>query len=120
MRVFLPYLRSNVSLQEAVKASQGKVAALARTADHDQSPAYWDEVLGLACLTECQAGAAPVAATQPLAASASISDEAVMAMIDASMSAELLASLIAGLPDGPMKEHAKARAEALKATAAPK
>jgi simple sugar transport system substrate-binding protein len=66
-RVFLPYLSSDLSLQEAVKASQAQVAALARTADHDQKPSYWDEVLGPACLTVCQAANAPAFSPQAAA-----------------------------------------------------
>jgi hypothetical protein len=64
-RVFLPLLRSDVSLQEAVKASQEKVVALARAADHDQKPSYWDEVVGPACLGECRTTSPlpPVSAT---------------------------------------------------------
>jgi WD40 repeat protein/uncharacterized caspase-like protein len=43
-----------------------------------------------------------------------ISDSAIAATIDGATSADQLTSLIAILPDGPLREHAKARAEALK------
>jgi hypothetical protein len=55
MRVFLPLLRANLSLQDAIKASQLRVASLAGAAGKEQKPAYYDEVVGPACLsTPCQ------------------------------------------------------------------
>ena len=112
-RAFLPLLRADLPLLDAVKASQAKTHALAASADHDQTPAYYDEVLGEACLSAaCKAAAAPA---QPAASAAP--DEAFAAMIDTATSADVLASLIAKLPDGPLKERAKARrAEVLKET----
>ena len=49
-RVFIPLVRSGLSLQEATKQAQQKVVALAKTVQHDQQPAYYDEVLGSAYL----------------------------------------------------------------------
>ena len=61
-RVFLPLLRADMSLQEAIKATQIKVVALAGTIQAVQKPAYYDEVIGNACLSgECRAGVVPVA-----------------------------------------------------------
>jgi uncharacterized protein YraI len=110
-RAFLPLLRADLPLLDAVKASQAKTHALAASADHDQTPAYYDEVLGEACLSAaCKAAVTPA----PPAASAA-PDEAFAAMIDTATSADVLASLIAKLPDGALKERAKARrAEILK------
>jgi len=51
-RVFVPLLRADVNLQDAVKGAQAKVLELARSVDHDQLPAYWDEVVGTACLAD--------------------------------------------------------------------
>jgi uncharacterized protein YraI len=112
-RAFLPLLRADLPLLEAIKASQAKTHALAASADHDQTPAYYDEVLGEACLSAaCRAAVTPA---QPAASAAP--DEAFTAMIDTATSAEVLASLIAKLPDGPLKERAKARrAEVLNQT----
>ena len=59
-RTFAPLMRSGVSLQEATKEAQEQVAALARSAGHEQRPAYYDEVLGKACLASaCGLRAAP-------------------------------------------------------------
>ena len=55
-RAFLPLLRADLPLLDAIKLSQERVYALARSADHDQTPAYYDEVRGRACLSrECKA-----------------------------------------------------------------
>ena len=70
-RVFLPMLRSDLTLQEAIKEAQQKVVDLARTANTDQRPAYYDEVIGKACLSEqCKTSASPSAVvTTPVTAS---------------------------------------------------
>jgi formylglycine-generating enzyme required for sulfatase activity len=124
-RTFLPLLSADLPLRDAIKASQAKTHALAAAADHDQTPAYYDEVLGEACLSAtCEARAGALKTTQtanltagaPTAIDSAPPDEAVDAMIDATTNADLLAALIPKLPDGPLKERAKARAEALKAT----
>ena len=52
----------------------------------------------------------------PVSAPPSISDSAITAAIDAATSVDQLTSLIALLPEGGLKERAKARAEALKQT----
>ena len=104
-RTLLPLLRVDLPLTEAIKLSQEKTHALAASADHNQTPAYYDEVLGNACLSR----ACKSTNSDP--------DEAVVEMmIDAATSADFLAPLIAKLPDGPLKERAKERAAALKAT----
>ena len=109
-RVFVPLLRDNISLQDAVKGAQGKVLTLARAADHDQRPSYWDEVVGPACLsTQCNPAYAP---QSPPATSAS--DQALAALIEIETNVQALTALIAKLPEGTLKERAKARAEALK------
>ncbi len=128
-RTFLPLLSADLPLRDAIKASQAKTHALAAAADHDQTPAYYDEVLGEACLSatcEARAGALRTTQTANLTAGALTAsarpmdsappDEALDAMIDATTNADLLAALIPKLPDGPLRERAKARAEALKAT----
>ena len=105
-RTLLPLLRADLPLTDAIKASQQKTHALADSTGHIQTPAYYDEVLGSACLSvECKS---------PAASAPSASDAALAAMIDAATSAELLASVIAKLPDGPLRERAKARAQAWK------
>ena len=107
-RTLLPLLRADLPLTDAIKLSQEKTHALAASADHNQTPAYYDEVLGNACLSGACKSVTAHANSAP--------DEAFAAMIDAATSADLLAPLIAKLPDGPLKERAKARAAALKAT----
>ena len=56
-------MKSGLPLQEATKEAQEQVVALARSVKHEQRPAYYDEVLGKACL----AGActAPAVADKP-------------------------------------------------------
>jgi uncharacterized caspase-like protein len=54
-RAFLPLLRADLPLLDAIKTAQELVHEHARSAGHDQSPAYYDEVLGEACLSrECK------------------------------------------------------------------
>lgn len=56
-RVFVPLIRADLPLQDAMKTTREKVVALARTADQDQVPAYYDEVIGRACLSaNCEQG----------------------------------------------------------------
>ncbi len=46
-RVFLPLLQEpNLSLVDIAKRAQVKVRDLARTVDHEQTPAYYDQVVG--------------------------------------------------------------------------
>src|SRR5271168_788265 len=67
-RAFLPLLRADLPLLDAIKAAQERVYALARTADHDQTPAYYDEVRGRACLSrECKEPSASSASDDALA-----------------------------------------------------
>jgi hypothetical protein len=77
-RVFVPLLRADASLQDAIKRAQKKVLELARSVDHDQRPAYWDEVVGTACLST---------ACKPIGASGA-SDGAPTPAIDATMEPE--------------------------------
>jgi hypothetical protein len=63
-RAFLPLLRADLPLLDAIKLSQERVYALARSADHEQTPAYYDEVRGRACLSrECKAPSAASASS---------------------------------------------------------
>jgi caspase domain-containing protein len=106
-RVFLPLLRADLPLGVAIKTAQERVYALANSAGHEQTPAYYDEVRGRTCLAaECREPGSSVSA----------SDENLARMIDAATSADWLTPLIAGLPEGLLKERAKARAEALRKT----
>ncbi len=59
-RYFLAELAKPQDLQSAFKATQLAVNAAARTVDHPQRPAYYDEVIGPACITgACQAPPPP-------------------------------------------------------------
>jgi hypothetical protein len=61
-RVFAASLRADLTLQEAMKATQEKVVALARSIQVEQNPAYYDEVIGSACLSaSCITAGAPAA-----------------------------------------------------------
>jgi hypothetical protein len=68
-RFFLQELGKPQDLQAAFKATQAVVNETAKTVGHPQRPAYYDEVVGNACLTEgCDAAApAPVAPVAPRA-----------------------------------------------------
>jgi hypothetical protein len=50
-RIFVPLIRADLTLQAAIKKTQEQVVALARTIRKEQQPAYYDEVLGSACLS---------------------------------------------------------------------
>jgi WD40 repeat protein len=105
-RAFLPLLRADLPLLDAIKLSQERVYALARSADHDQTPAYYDEVRGRACLSrECK---------EPNAALPAASDDDLAAIIDAQTNPETLAAMIAKFRDGPLKERAKEKFAALR------
>ena len=66
-RTFLPLLRTDLPLRDAIKASKQKTHALADAAGHGQTPAYYDEVLGEACLSAaCKTSAVPAPAVTPL------------------------------------------------------
>jgi hypothetical protein len=107
-RAFLPLLRADLPLRDAIKASQAKTHALAAAAYHDQTPAYYDEVLGEACLSAaCTTFAVP-------APSSSASDDAFSAIIDTQTSPDALAGMIAKLPDGRLKERARKKLAALR------
>jgi hypothetical protein len=111
-RTLLPLLRADLPLTDAIKTSQQRTHALAASADHNQTPAYYDEVLGTACLSgQCKTNATSEPPSAP-----SASDQIMAAMIDTATSADFLATLIAALPEGPLKGRAKARAESLKKT----
>lgn len=65
-RTFLPLLRADMPLLDAVKNTQEKVYQLARGISHAQEPAYYDQVRGSACLSPscrtAEADPAPVVA----------------------------------------------------------
>ena len=105
-RVFLPLLHSDISLQEAIKASQTKVVALARLANHVQKPAYWDEVVGPACLsTKCKT---------PSEVAPEKADEAMLA-IEAWDFPDALKSLLPRLSEDSLKARVRARIDSLRA-----
>ena len=105
-RTLLPLLRADLPLIDAVKASQERTHALAAAADHAQMPAYYDEVLGRACLSAvCKS----IEETLP-----SASDAAVANMIDSETNAKTLEDWIARFPEGPLRQRAEKRLTALR------
>ena len=59
-----------MTLQEAIKATQQRVVASAKSIGEDQKPAYYDEVTGSACLSaECNSGASAALPPPPPASS---------------------------------------------------
>ena len=91
-----------LGLRELAFKTQGEVAALAREHGLMQQPGVYSQIIG----DDVYLFGPPK--------TPSASDENLARMIDAATSADWLTPLIAGLPDGPLKERAKARAEALK------
>ncbi|MFO1183349.1 MAG: SUMF1/EgtB/PvdO family nonheme iron enzyme [Bauldia sp.] len=68
-RSFLPQLRAGLPLQEAMQKARAQVVALAGTVRHEQQPAYYDELLGEACLSgRCGDATATTAAVPPATA----------------------------------------------------
>jgi hypothetical protein len=53
-RVFLPYLAADMTLLDAIKATQTEVVRISGNAERSepQKPAYYDEVVGSACLVD--------------------------------------------------------------------
>jgi uncharacterized protein YecT (DUF1311 family) len=80
-RHFLKELEKPQDLQTAFKATQAAVNAAASTVGHAQRPAYYDEVIGSACLTGmCAPGTGAPAAVQAAApAPAPVLDAAAVA-----------------------------------------
>jgi hypothetical protein len=105
-RVFLPHLAADMTLLDATKATQAEVVSLTSAANRAQKPAYYDEVVGAACLTkECkvQGAIAP-----------SHSDQALAAMIEHATTAEALKALVSDMPEGELRDRARAKLEALR------
>ncbi|RYH10071.1 caspase family protein [Tropicimonas sp. IMCC6043] len=67
-RVFLKELARSNELQTAFKATQASVNELARSVGHQQRPAYYDEVIGTACI----AGTCNGATVEPLPVTAPV------------------------------------------------
>jgi WD40 repeat protein len=107
-RVFAPLLRADVTLQEAVKAAQAEVAALARSVNEDQQPAYYDEVLGSACLG---GGCADKPELPPKTVSP---DEVTWNRMAASTDATDFDSFVRLFPNSPHAAEAAARAASLR------
>jgi caspase domain-containing protein len=91
-------------LRELAYKTQSEVAALASARGLIQEPGVYSQIIG----EDVYLFGSPK--------TPSASDEDLGRMIDAATSVDGLTPFIAGLPDGPLKERAKARAEALKKT----
>ncbi len=117
-RVFVPLVSQGLSLQEAVKATQSEVVKLARSVDHDQQPAYIDEMLGETCLSgDCQpatASAAAAAAPEPPPAQLPGPEMAFWTTIADSDNPEDFEAYLAQFPDGTFSRLAKIRIAALR------
>jgi hypothetical protein len=93
-----------LGLRELAFKTQGEVAALAREHGLMQQPGVYSQIIGDDVYLF----------GPPKTPSASAED--LGRMIDVATNADFLATLIAGLPDGPMKDRAKARMAELKKT----
>ena len=93
-----------LGLRELAFKTQSEVARLAAGYGVVQEPGVYSQIIG----DDIYLAGPP----KPAVAY----DETLAAMIDNADSADFLATLIAGLPDSPLKERAKARVEALKKT----
>jgi hypothetical protein len=105
-RVFLPHLAVDMTLLDATNATQAEVVSLASAAGRSQKPAYYDEVVGPACLAkEC---------SSPVATAPSRSDEALAATIEHAKTPHALSVLLADLPVGTLRDKAREKLEALR------
>src|SRR5258708_7387456 len=95
---------AGLGLRELAFKTQGEVAALAREHGLTQQPGVYSQIIG----NDVYLFGPPK--------TSSGSDETLASMIDNAKSADFVATLIASLPDGPLKDRATARAEALKKT----
>jgi hypothetical protein len=112
-RVFVPAIRSDMTLQEAIKTTQEKVVALAKSIQQDQKPAYYDEVIGSACLSaKCTAGAP--AASIPQAAGPPANAETVFwQSVENSKLTSDYEAYLKQFPNGTFASLARARLAAL-------
>jgi TPR repeat protein len=100
-----------MSLQEAVKEAQREVVSLARSIQEEQKPAYYDEVIGRACLSEaCQHSVATPSPAKTL-------DEEMWAQIASSGDAADFESFARIFPDSPHRAEAESKAKALREAA---
>jgi len=121
-RVFVPSIRADLTLQDAIKTTQAKVVALSSAYREDQEPAYYDEVIGSACLSvKCDASA-PVAAIPPIASGLVVlpPDEAAWLRIAKSTDPVDFESFGRFFPNSARKAQADAKAKSLRAKSAPK
>ena len=105
-RTFVPLLRANLTLLDATKAAQEKVNALAKSVNHDQQPAFYDETLGdKACLSQTctnPTGTAPAPGTANLPP-----DQAAWMQIASTSDPSALKSFITSWPKSPFKAAAQ-------------
>jgi len=97
-RNFLPLLRQNITLLDAIKAAQASVVAAARNIGYDQRPAFYDGTIGdSACLTDsCRSGAG--------------NDEALWQILAGSQDPALFRAFVERFPQSPHAAEARARA----------
>ena len=74
-RVFVQTIQADMTLQEAIKTTQERVVASAKSIGEDQKPAYYDEVVGSACLS-AKCGAGTPAASTPTVTTPAVNVEA--------------------------------------------
>ena len=110
-----------MTLQEAIKTTQEQVVALAKSIQEDQKPAYYDEVIGSACLSaKCNSGRAAAASSlvPPVASAPAISpspaDEAAWQRIAASIDPLDFESFARIFPDSAHRAEAETRTKELR------
>lgn len=120
-RIFVPFLKANMTLLDATKAAQAQVYELARSVGHEQQPAFYDETRGNSvCLSgQCvQGGAASttVATATPAPTIGGLEEQFWIAVRE-SDSADLLQSYLDKYPDGQFAEIARVKIAALQTVA---
>ncbi len=112
-RVFVPAIQAGLTLQDAIKTTQEQVVALARSVHQDQKPAYYDEVIGPACLS-ANCNAPTMAVVAPAANAAPAEAEVVFwqSIVSSTNQADF-ESYLAKYPNGSFVPLARTRLAAL-------
>jgi hypothetical protein len=120
-RVFARAIQADMTLQDAIKATQEQVVKLAESIQQDQKPAYYDEVIGSACLSEkCTSGSAPVITPTLPVVTAPPPDETAWRRIAPSTDVADFEGFVRIFPDSVHVAEARAKIEQLKNASAQK
>ncbi len=119
-RIFVPLLKSNMTLLDATKAAQAQVYELAKSVGHEQQPAFYDETRGNSvCLAgTCVPSGTTVASADPAAAPQVMDiEEQYWIAVRESDNVELLTTYTDKYPEGRYAEIARVKIAALQVEA---